>query len=152
MSRRCGGRSNVPTVKPRGSVKPPVPTEDAEQAALFRMAALHEKTYPALALMFSIPNGSYKSPAAQRVFKATGLKSGVPDVFLPAPRVLMIGGLPFHSAGLFLELKRTTGGVVSSAQAEWIAALTRAGYQAGVFKGWEAAWVAIVDYLEGNPL
>ena len=141
----------MPTVKPRATVKLSVPTEDAEQAALFRMAALHEAKYPELALMFSIPNGSYKSPSAQRVFKATGLKAGVPDVFLPAPRVLMIGGLPFQSAGFFIELKRTTGGVVSSAQAEWIAALTRAGYQAGVFKGWETAWAAILDYLEGKP-
>jgi len=138
--------------KPRGAVKPAVPTEDAEQAALFRMAALHVGKYPELALLFAIPNGSYKSPAARRLFQSTGLRSGVPDVFLPAPRVLMIGGLPFHSAGFFIELKRTTGGVVSPAQSEWIAALTRAGYQAGVFKGWEAAWTAIVAYLEGKPL
>ena len=140
------------TIKPRGAVRPPVPTENAEQAALFHMAALHEWQYPELKLLFSIPNGSYKSPAAQRVFKATGLKSGVPDVFLPAPRILMVGGEPSASAGFFIELKRTKGGVVSSAQAEWIAALTRAGYQAGAFKGWEAAWTAIVDYLEGKPL
>ena len=142
----------MPTVKPRATVKLSVPTEDAEQAALFRMAALHVGKYPELALMFAIPNGAYKSRSAQAVFKATGLRSGIPDLMLPAPRILMVGGEPSPSAGFFLELKRTTGGVVSPAQAEWIAALTRAGYTVGVFKGWEQAWTAIVDYLEGKPL
>ena len=132
-------------VKPRGAVKPaaPVPTEDAEQAALFRMAALHEAKYPDLALMFSIPNGSYKSPAARRLFKATGLRSGVSDIFLPALRL--------GKGGLWIEMKRTKGGVVSDAQAAWQTSMIEQGYAAVVACGWEAAWAIITDYLEGKP-
>lgn len=142
-------------VKPRGAVKPaaPIPTEDAEQAALFRMAALHERQYPELKLLFSIPNGSYKSPAAQRVFKATGLRSGVPDLMLPVMRpVRALAGADYDlHAGLFLELKRTKGGVVSAEQTQWIADLNEQGYLAVVACGWEAAWAIITDYLEGKP-
>ena len=121
---------------------PVVPTEDAEQAALFRMAALHLSVYPEIALLFSIPNGAYKSRAAQRVFKATGLKSGVPDLMLPVARG------QYH--GAFLELKRTKGGVVSETQKTWIAALRGEGYCVAVCAGWTAAWAVITDYLEGK--
>ena len=140
--------------KPRGAVKPPVPTEDAEQAALFRMAALHEKQYPELALLFAIPNGSYKSPAARRLFKATGLRSGVPDLMLPVMRpVRALAGADYDLyAGLWIELKRTQGGVVSAEQKRWIADLNEQGYLAVVCAGWEAAWTAILEYLEGKPL
>ena len=146
----------TPTVKPRATVKPAaqVPTEDAEQCALFRMAALHERQYPELKLLFSIPNGSYKSPAARRLFKATGLRSGVPDLMLPVMRpVRALAGADYDlHAGLFLELKRTKGGVVSAEQTQWIADLNEQGYLAVVACGWEAAWAIITDYLEGKPL
>ena len=130
---------------PRAKVKPPisfVPTEDAEQAALFRMAALHLSVYPELALLFNIPNGAYKSKSAQRVFKATGLRSGVPDLMLP------VACGQYH--GAFIEMKRTKGGVVSETQKTWIAALRGEGYCVAVCAGWAAAWSVITDYLEGK--
>ena len=119
-----------------------VPTEDAEQAALFRVAALHLSKYPELALLFSIPNGAYKSRSAQRVFKATGLRSGVPDLMLPVARGL------YH--GAFIEMKRTKGGVVSETQKTWIEALRGEGYYVAVCAGWEPAWAVIIDYLGGK--
>jgi len=139
--------------KPRGAVKPAVPTEDAEQAALFRMAALHERQYPELRLLFSIPNGSYKSPAARRLFQSTGLRSGVPDLMLPVMRpVRALAGADYDlHAGLWIELKRTQGGVVSAEQKRWIADLNEQGYLAVVCAGWEVAWSTILEYLEGKP-
>lgn len=135
----------------------PVPTENEEQAHLFREAALHVDQYPELALIFSIPNGSYKSGSAQRIFKATGLKRGVPDLMLPChrpranPAAATTDKHPLATyAGLFLEIKRTRGGVVSPEQAGWIANLEAQGYRACVCYGWEAAWDLIVRYLEGR--
>ena len=135
----------------------PIPTENEEQAHLFREAALHVDQYPELALIFSIPNGSYKSGSAQRLFKATGLKRGVPDLMLPChrpranPAAATTDKHPLATyAGLFLEIKRTRGGVVSPEQAGWIANLEAQGYRACVCYGWEAAWNLIVRYLEGK--
>ena len=140
-------------IKPRGAVKPPVPTENAEQAALFHMASMHEWQYPELKLLFSIPNGSYKSPAARLLFKATGLRRGVPDLMLPVMRpVRALAGADYDLyAGLWIELKRTKGGVVSAEQTQWIADLNEQGYLAVVCVGWKAAWAAILEYLEGKP-
>jgi hypothetical protein len=125
--------------KARG-IKCPAPTEDQEQAALFVMAESFTGDYPELALLFAIPNGAYKSPAARVRFRVTGLKSGVPDIFLPAPRA--------GSAGLFVELKRTKGGAVSQNQKEWARRLTASGYTCAVCLGADEAWKVITDYLE----
>ena len=128
------------TSKPITSKASAVPTENAEQAALFRMADLHTAKYPELALMFSVPNGAYKSKAAQGIFRATGLKSGVPDILLPVAR----GG--YH--GAFIEMKRCKGGVVSDNQKAWLSGLRCEGYWAEVCAGWEEAWDCITAYLE----
>lgn len=119
---------------------PVIPTEDAEQAMLFRWAALMQRQYPELRWLHAIPNGGYRAPATAKRLKATGVKAGVPDVFLPVPK----GGAP----GLWIEMKRTRGGVISPEQAEWIAGLAAHGHRVVVARGFEAARVAIVEYLE----
>ena len=131
----------------------PVPTEDEEQTALFGEAALHVDEYPELRLLLSVPNGSYKSRAARGLFKATGLKSGVPDILLPVMRpVRALAGADYDlHAGLWIELKRTKGGVVSAAQKQWIADLNEQGYLAVVCYGWRAAWAVIIEYLGEKP-
>jgi len=73
--------------------------EDALQAACveyFRYQYPHD-------ILFSIPNGSYKSPAARMIFKKTGLLKGVPDLFLAKPIP------PF--GGLFIEMKQPKGSI-----------------------------------------
>ena len=141
--------------KPAEPVKKaaPVPTENAEQASLFCEAALHVDKYPELRLLLSIPNGSYKSPAARRLFKATGLKSGVPDILLPVMRpVRALAGADYDlQAGLWIELKRTKGGVVSAEQKQWIEDLNEQGYLAVVCYGWLEAWAVIIEYLGEKP-
>lgn len=113
-------------------------TEHQEQAALFRVAGLHEKKWPELAQMFAVPNGGQRHIAVAAKLKAEGVKAGVPDIFLPAPRGA--------AHGLFIELK-AKGGRVSDAQRAMLAALARQGYACLVCYGWEEAWREIQAYL-----
>ena len=118
----------------------PVASESVEQQCLFRWAAVSAAAHPELRLMFHIPNGGSRSRAEAGRFKAEGVKAGVPDICLPVPR----GG--YH--GLFIEMKRTRGGVVEPEQTEWLDALRAQGYRAEVCKGWEPAVRVIEQYLK----
>ena len=124
------------------AIRTRIPTEDEEQIALMRWAALATPAHPELRLLFHIPNGGSRGKAEAGRFRAMGVKPGVPDLFLPVPRS------GFH--GLFVELKRTKGGRVSPEQEEWLRALVDKGYMARVCPGWEAASRAILAYLEGG--
>lgn len=117
-------------------------TESQEQQLLFEWAALSAGKWPELALMYHIPNGGSRSKAEAGRFRAEGVKSGVPDICLPAAR----GG--YH--GLYIELKRVKGGRVSPAQQGWISALRDQGYYACVCKGWDDAAGVIKKYLENK--
>jgi hypothetical protein len=101
--------------------------------------------------MFAIPNGAWLpwkvnrrgkrySPEAIKL-KDEGLKSGVPDIFLPCP----VGSF----AGLFIEMKFGDN-KPSIEQAGWIAALKVKGYYVEVVWGWEAAVAKIKEYLDGS--
>lgn len=115
-----------------------VPTEAQEQAALFEWASYNLGKYPALLLMYHIPNERKNALEAMRL-KAQGVKAGVPDVCLPVPNG--------KYAALYIEMKRTKRWQLSDVQREWIAALNRAGNKAVVCKGWEEARDAIIEYL-----
>lgn len=121
-------------------VKPRVPTEEQEQITLFNWAAMMEYRYPELRYMYHVPNGGYRNKAEAGRFKAQGVKSGVPDIVLPAARG------QYH--GLYIELKRTEGGKLSADQRDWLEFLTAQGYFAVVCKGWEEASHAIRSYLD----
>lgn len=115
------------------------PTEDQEQAALVRW---FQTSYPAIKnRLFAIPNGAHKSKQAASRFMATGLRAGVPDLFLPVAH----GG--YH--GLFIEMKRLKGGKVSKEQGGWLAYLNSAGYMAVVCRGCEEAKTTITKYMGG---
>lgn len=117
-------------------------SEHLEQAALMRMAKLNEKRNPDLKLLFAIPNGARVTLSTARKLKREGMKSGVPDLFLPIPRG--------DYAGLWIELK-TKRGTASKEQKQWLAALRAQGYRAEICKGWEAAWSLINEYLKPIP-
>ena len=119
-----------------------VPTESVEQQCLFRWASYAVGRLPELALMFHIPNGGTRAKSEAGRFKAEGVKAGVPDIFLPAPR----GGY----AGLFIEMKRRKNGRVSIDQATWLKALEKQGYKAIVAHGWEEARDEIEGYLKNE--
>ena len=129
-----------------------VPTEHDEQVALFGWAELVKGKYPALSLLFAVPNFSGrlgKVPPiaairqAQRL-NAEGRKKGVPDVILP----VALGD--YH--GLFIELKRVKGCEVSEEQQQWHLALRQQGYRVEVCKGWESARDVLVEYLTAPAL
>jgi len=115
------------------------PTEAQEQRALFEWAAWASARYPALNLLYHIPNGGSRNPAEARHLKDQGVKPGVPDICLPVPNKI------YHA--LYIELKRRKGGRTSDAQRQWIADLNGYGNRAVVCNGWEEARDVILDYL-----
>lgn len=136
------------------------PTEDEEQALLFSLAASNEWRYPELRLLFAIPNGGFRHKATAARMKKTGTVSGVPDVCLPVARTFIedtdpdsggyMNGVTKHA--LYLELKRTKGGRVSTDQTQWLKDLREAGNAAVVCRGGQAAFEALVNYLEGREI
>lgn len=118
----------------------PVPTEEEEQIQLFRWAHAHRGKHPELRLLFHVPNGGSRGRIEAVRFKQAGVKAGVPDIFLPAPK----GGY----SGLFVELKRRKFGRVSEDQRLWIAQLREQGYRVEVCRGWLAAADTIMQYLK----
>lgn len=120
-----------------------IPSEHEEQKALFDWAEVMAYKYPELNLMYHIPNEGKRSFAQANRLKSEGMKSGVPDIFLPVARK------GYH--GLFLEMKRTKGGQVSDAQKAWISALREQGYFVAVGHGCTEASELILIYLGGKP-
>lgn len=119
-------------------------SEHAEQSALFCWASQNTNEYPGLKRMFAIPNGGKRDKITASVLKAEGVKSSVPDIFLP----VAVGA--WH--GLFIEMKRPktenqSAGTADNEQKEYIADLQKAGYGAVVCVGWEQARDIILAYL-----
>ena len=113
-------------------------SEAQEQIAVMRWAELQSNKYPKLKLLFHIPNGSNKSEAQAGLFKAMGLKSGVPDLFLPVARQC------YH--GLFIEMK-TKKGVLSTSQEWWLFELQKQGYRVDIARSCEEAIETLRGYL-----
>lgn len=115
-------------------------TENQEQALIFEWAAYNEDKHPELKLLHAIPNGGYRPPKTAAILKATGVKSGVPDICLPVPRG--------EHHGLYIELKRRKGGALSANQRIWLNALTEQGHMAVCCKGADEAIRTIERYLK----
>ena len=123
-----------------GGATMPAPTEHDEQAALFTWAATNEAAHPELACMFAIPNGGHRHPAVAAMLKAEGVRAGVPDIFIAAPRG--------RWAGLFLELKRADhSNGPTEAQRMWIERLREQGYSTAICYGAAEAQQVIMAYL-----
>lgn len=118
------------------------PTEHAEQVRLMQIVRLHESRYPALRLLFAVPNGGHRNKIAAAKLKAEGQKPGVPDLIFPVP----MGG----HVGLAIELKSMTG-YPSREQKAWIGSLREHGWRAEVCRGGDAAWQVIREYVECYP-
>ena len=114
-------------------------SEHDEQVALFEWADLMSNhTYPALKLLFSIPNGGKRTKGVAGKLTAEGLKSGVPDVMLAYPSG------PY--SGLFVELKYGKNKLTAN-QKVWCEALAANGYRVVTCYGFDAARAAIEEYL-----
>jgi hypothetical protein len=116
-----------------------VPNEESEQSVVFDWAARQSCRYPELSLLYHIPNEGKRSPGAGARLKAMGLKSGVPDICLPAAR----GN--YH--GLYIELKAQEG-APTTAQTDFLIAVRKQGYCSYICFGAEKAIEIIREYLE----
>lgn len=113
------------------------PTEDHEQEVVATYLRRNK------ILFFAVPNGGMRNVIVAMKLKRQGVSPGVPDLVIPVPVA------PYH--GLFLELKRVKGSVVSPAQKEWLYQLRKNMYYAHVAYGAEDAIAIIEAYLRGIP-
>lgn len=94
---------------------------------IFQWAERHKAAHPFLDLLFHIPNEGVRG-------SKTGIKRGIPDLFLP------------YNGGLFIELKRVKGGRVSEDQERVIKMLRLFGFRAEVCKGAREAVTLIMEH------
>lgn len=113
------------------------PTEDAEQAMLCTWMTLQRIRF------FAIPNGGFRNFKEASKFKRCGVQPGVPDICIPIPSG------SYH--GLYIELKRVSGGKLSDYQIEWLNFLREQGYYADVAHGFDEAKKMVTDYLALTP-
>jgi len=100
-------------------------TESQEQIDFVQWCKRQRKTHPEFLKLFAIPNGGARHIAVASKLKLEGVEPGVPDLFLAVAR----RGL--H--GLFIEMKRLKGGVLSKDQIKWKGYVQKEGY------GWKRA-------------
>ena len=115
--------------------------EEQEQMTVIQWAEYHAAKQPELKLLYHCPNGGKRNKAEAARLKASGVKAGVPDLFLPVPRG------EYH--GLYVEMK-VGKNRLTSAQAAWIEALAGQGYKTAVCWGAEAAISEIRGYLNAG--
>lgn len=118
------------------------PTETREQQYVIKWSQQPSvrKQYPCLKLLYHVANERNCSLVQGKQLKLAGVKPGIPDLHLPVPNK------KYH--GLFIEMKRAKGGMVSDNQKWWLAELTNKGYKAVVAHGWIEATNIIMDYLK----
>jgi len=116
-------------------------SESEEQQTLIEWATVMARKYPEYSLLFHIPNGGARSKATAGKLKAEGVKTGVPDLFLPVARA------GFH--GLFIELKVKPNKTTEN-QDKWIAALKEQGYKVEVCYGWREASKVLDEYIKSH--
>lgn len=127
-------------------------SEHQEQVALFECMAAHTGKHPELRLAFAIPNGSKRDAITGARLKREGVKRGVPDLFLPVPRILWGPGViikTYH--GLFIELK-VGRNKPTIEQRAWLDNLEAQGYDTYVCYSWYEAWERVQAYLELEPI
>ena len=142
-------------------------SEHSHQVALMAWAAANRGNDRRLHLLFAIPNGGERNKIVASRMKAEGVRSGVPDLFLP-----VVGqkwskpdyGITWYH-GLFIEMKKPaaqykrkaakdkwdTGGV-SEEQKIWLNMLEQQGYKCVVCYHWYQAASEIKFYLTGSGL
>ena len=112
------------------------PTEHLEQITLITW---YRRTYKN-ELLIAIPNGGKRHIKTAVAMKQEGVSKGFPDLFLPVPNSKFYG--------LFIEMKRQKGGIVSKEQKSWLEYLNSVGYQATVCNGFLEAKEVIECYLK----
>ena len=96
-----------------------------------RVVSWFRRQWPSVRI-FAIPNGGGRSMAQGASLKAEGVVPGIPDLFVPKWL-------------LWVEMKRSAGGVVSPIQREWIEYLQGIGHRVIVGRGFDDAKRQILD-------
>lgn len=133
-------KKEYPHFKPKKK-KSLVPTEHQEQCKVIQYCRYNDIK------VFAVPNAAMLSfldrNLAVRIMgrlKAEGLSPGALDLVFP----IVTQKYP----GLYIEMKRTSGGKVSEDQQDWLEYLKGQGYKAVVCKGADAAILTIQNYLK----
>lgn len=121
------------------------PTEEQEQMAFVQWLRLKGYAH------FRVPNETYTKSFKQKAKnKALGVSSGVPDLFVVAPRqqelwnglgteAIRTGDTVAVPTLVAIEMKRKKGGTTSANQKQWLQTLNDAGIQSVVCKGCDEA-------------
>lgn len=112
-----------------------IPSEHAEQVTF---VAWFKLTYPNV-LIFAIPNGGLRNIVTAQRLKMEGVVPGVPDLFMPEWK-------------LFIEMKKSKGGRVSTEQKNIMDYLRKYGYQAEVCNGFDEAKKFIENFVDSGRI
>jgi hypothetical protein len=114
------------------------PTEHEIQREFVAICHKLEPEYPALRLLFAVPNGGYRTQRTAARMKLEGVRSGVPDMCLPVPSG--------NFAGLWLEFKTSTG-ALSQSQKDFHQLLQDNYHQVAVVRSVPEALQTLKEYL-----
>ena len=109
------------------------PSEHSEQVGFINW---FRSQYPEI-LIFAIPNGEKRAISVAKRLKAEGVVRGVPDLFIPA-------------WNLWIEMKRVSGGRLSTDQKQMISYLENIGHTVIIGKGATDASQHIRKFMEKN--
>jgi hypothetical protein len=107
------------------------PSEHSEQVGFINW---FRAKYPQV-LIFAIPNGEKRSISVAKRLKMEGVVRGVPDLYVPA-------------WNLWIEMKRVSGGRLSTDQRQMIKYLEGIGHTVIIGKGAGDASKQILDFFE----
>ena len=107
------------------------PSEHSEQVGFINW---FRSQYPEI-LIFAIPNGEKRAISVAKRLKMEGVVRGVPDLYVPA-------------WNLWIEMKRVSGGRLSTEQRQMIKYLEGIGHTVIIGKGAGDASKQILDFFE----
>lgn len=113
------------------------PTEDQECHTLVDYLEILKGQGKVVVFSHTANETYTKSWRQKRRNTAMGVRSGVPDYIIVTPK---------HT--LFIEMKRTKGGVVSATQKEWVKAIQDTGVPCEVCKGFDEAKVFLDKWIK----
>lgn len=117
-------------------MKPKPPTEEQECILLADYLDLLVTTGKVVVYTHTAQETFTRSWRIKAKNKRVGVRRGIPDYVIVTPKHV-----------LFIEMKRTKGGVISKPQKQWIEAIKNTGGIAEVCKGFQEAKEFIESYL-----
>jgi hypothetical protein len=115
------------------------------QKSFFRWLSIEMQTNPNLYLCHAIPNGGQRGDIEGAMLKAEGVTSGIPDIFIPIPKIDHNG---LVSNGLYIELK-VKGNKPTEDQRAVLLMLQSQGYDCKVFNHLDDVIIYTREYLYG---